>query len=194
MTYRIIQPPFSLQFSTMSKPELRAYYAWFMEVLPERVAELEPAVRATEAHDAWRADYTRDSLSPLGQWFWGQVETRPRSRNEMDAIQSRLPYPVELPGYDLTDRTLSLAMDLGMYMGKVLASTTPGAAWEQPLEDENAGDYGQPVVVGLGPMPVTPVRIMVMLAYRIASKKRSVDSLRELYGIWRGMKRASASP
>jgi len=190
MTYRIIQPPFSLQFSRCSKPELRSYYDWFMAALPERIAELEPVVRETPAHRAWRADGTRDSVSPLGHWLWSQVETRPRSRDELDGLQCRLRYPIELSSDELTDRTFSLAVDIAMYVGMVLEANFPGARWDQRLEDTSSADYGQPVIVGMGPVPFNPVRTIVTLAYRIASKKKDVASLRELYGIWQGMRKA----
>ncbi len=47
-TYETIQPPFTLNFREMSKKELRAYFSWFQEIMPERIAQLASAVRASQ--------------------------------------------------------------------------------------------------------------------------------------------------
>ncbi len=45
-------------------------------------------------------------------------------------------------------------------------------------------DYGQPVIMGLGTVPLNPVRIAVTLAYAFAAKEQAGDRLRELYDVW----------
>ncbi len=187
MAYSIIQPPFpTLEFHKMSRPELERYAAWFMEVMPERIAGLEAAVR--ESSPSWRADDSPQSLALLGEWFAGQVEARPRSEQEMEAITSRLKFPIDVPSEELTERTFSLAMDVGMYFGRVVASNLPGARWDQSFKNRRDSDYGQPIVVGFGDDALNPVWIAVTLAYGIASGNRSGDRLRELYDVWSGAK------
>ena len=133
MTYRTIQPPFTLEFRTMPKDELRAYYRWFLEQIPERIVELQKAVNETAGYESWRADGTPASLDALGRWFVAQVETRPRTEKELDEIKADLPYPIAVSPSDLTNRTLSLAMDIGMYLSQVLMTNVSGLRWPQNL-------------------------------------------------------------
>jgi hypothetical protein len=104
----------------MPKKELRRYYQWFMDVLPERIKELAAAVRETPGFESWQPDFTPASLDALGQWFAGQVETRSRTQGELQAIRDRLVFPMDIPAEELTNRTFSLAMDIGMYFSQVL--------------------------------------------------------------------------
>ena len=184
MPYTTIRPPFTLKFREMSKKELREYFSWFFEVLPQRMELLAVAVRATPVYDVWEPSLTPASLDMLGDWFAGQVETRPRAPEKLREISSLSPYPKEIPNNELTDRTFSIAMDVGMYLSKVLLENHPSLRWEQPLSNKHFIDYGQPVLVGFGVAPFNPVRMTVTLAYGLASKKESGSGLRELYEIW----------
>lgn len=189
MTYSIIQPPFTLKFREMPKAELRAYREWFMKVLPERVAALEAEVRRKPEYAAWAADGSPESLDRLGAWFAGKVETRAKTSEEIDADKAKLTFPIEVPGEQLTNRTFSLAMDIGMYFGETVLKNLSGTTWDQALRNEKFADYGQPVIMGFGSVPLNPVRIVVMLAYGIAGGKQGGGRLRELYDTWAKMKR-----
>lgn len=187
MTYAIIQPPFTLEFPKMPKAELEGYFQWYFDAIPERVGQLTEAVRRTEGFDNWQADKTPDSLGDLGEWFANQIETRRRTSEELVEIEAQLKYPVEVPDEQLTNRTFSLAMDVGMYFGQVMESNHPFVRWDQPFKDKKFIDYGQPVLVGNGRVPLNPVRIAVVLAYALARKTQSGGRLRELYDVWSKM-------
>jgi len=185
MAYSIIQPPFTLKFREMPKVELKDYFQWFMRVMPERFQELTEAVR--EMHPGWPGDFSPESLEELGRWFDGQVENRPKTQEEIDGLTARLTFPIDVSGSQLTNRTFSLAMDIGMYFGQVVINNLDGTRWDQPLKNEKFADYGQPVIMGFGTVPLNPVRIVVMTAYGVAKGKKA--QLRELYGTWAKMKR-----
>lgn len=189
MEYSTIQPPFTLNFREMSKRELREYARWFHDVLPTRIAGLAKAVKSTPGYEDWEPDATPESLEQLGHWFEGQVETRAKTAEELARAKADLPYPIDIPEVELTNRTFSLAMDIGMYFARVVIHNNEGAEWDQPLRgSKRFVDYGQPVVVGLGPVPLNPVQIMVTNAYRVSWGEPS--RLRELYDTWVRMKRA----
>lgn len=190
MTYSIIQPPFTLKFREMPQSELKAYREWFLAVLPDRVAALQAEVRRAPEYDAWLADRSPESLDGLGQWFAGKVEVRAKTAEEIEDTRTKLALPIEVPGEQLTNRTFSLAMDIGMYFGETVLKNLSGTRWDQPLRNEKFADYGQPVIMGFGSVPLNPVRIVVMLAYGIASGKQGGRRLRELYDTWAKMKRS----
>jgi hypothetical protein len=60
------------------------------------------------------ADRSPESLERLGDWFAGNVETRTKTGEEIEAIKAKLTFPIDVPGEQLTNRTFSLAMDIGL--------------------------------------------------------------------------------
>jgi len=184
MSYAIIRPPFPLKFREMSKKDLVTYRDWFHAVMPERLQELTRAVNSTPEFEGWRADYTPASLDLLGEWFRRQVETRPRSAAELEKIRASLTFPIDIPNEELTERSFSLAADVGMYFGQVIIQNLPGTGWDQALKNRKMVDYGQPVIVGFGPMSLNPVGIAVTLAYGFAAKAQPGGRLRALFDVW----------
>jgi hypothetical protein len=187
MTYQIIQPPFTLKFREMSKQELEDYFVWFQNILPQRLDILMCAAQQKTEFEIWQPDFTPLSLDLLGMWFAAEVETRVRTSDEFREIERLLPFPIDIPREDLTNRTFSLAIDIGMYLSQVLIKNHPGLEWRQQFRNKKDADYGQPVLVGFGQVPFNPVSIVVTLAYGIASKKKTGKNLRQIYDIWSKM-------
>lgn len=187
MTYSTIQPPFTLQFRDMTKKELIAYATWLHDSVPGRIAELTDAVKATPGYERWEPNMTPESLEDLGRWFEGQVETRKKGGEEVEQARAKLTFPVDIPEEELTNRTFSLAMDIGMYFAQVILLNLPGVRWDQPLKNKKFADYGQPVIMGFGTVPLNPVRVVVMTAYGVSRQKPA--RLRDLYDTWARMKR-----
>lgn len=184
MSYRVLNPPFSLRFGEMSKKELREYAAWFQKIIPERVEDLARYVTSTPGFESWKPDCSVASLKPLGAWFAGKVETRPRTAEEIQAVLAGSPYPIDVPAEDLTDETFSLAFDIGLYLSQVFLAAHPQLRWEQPLGSKRHIDYGQPVLIGFGKVPFNPVRMVITFAYSLARGSRGGEGLHELFDIW----------
>lgn len=188
MTYSIIQPPFTLDFQRMLEVQLQAYASWFHEILPHRLEELSKAVRSTTGFEAWQPNLAVESLDSLGVWFAKQVQTRQKTEEEIGVTRMRMLFPTDIPTEELTNRTFSLAMDIGMYFAQVVQHNLPGTRWDQPLKDKKFADYGQPVLMGFGSVPLNPVRVVVTAAYGIARKQLDGSRLRGLYDTWASMR------
>lgn len=186
MSYAIIQPPFTLDFPKMSKPELRAYFDWFLAQIPGRIRELERAVRSSRRFSNWRANSSRRSLDPLGEWFIGQAKYRRLTAEEKAEDRARH-FPFDSSGEDLTNRTFSLAMDIGMYLSEVMRKQHPQIQWFQILTPKKDADYGQPVLIDFGSSPFNPVDIVITVAYSAARKECAGTRLRKAYEIWSEM-------
>ena len=172
----------------MSKEELKEYYKWFMTVMPNRIAQLEKIINATHKYEEWRADYTKESLCDLGNWFKEEVKTRERTVEELEKIEASLIFPIEINKEELTNKTFSLVIDIGMYFGQVMLHTVPETQWIHILKGSSKHiDYGQPVVRGIGKLAFNPVQIMLTAAYGIASKTPGKGNLLEIYNIWRNI-------
>ena len=184
--YGTIQPPFTLKFHDMPKKELKAYFKWFQEIMPERIEELASAVQSSPGFENWRPDFSPNSLNALGEWFATQIETRRRTKEEIDEFNAQTPYPIEISDRELANRTFSRAMDIGMYLSQVLLRNNPPLKWDQPFGSRRFIDYGQPVLVPFhhGKVPFNPVRSLVTLAYGLRDKDYTGKRLREIYDIW----------
>jgi len=186
MTYSNVQPPVSLKFHEMSKDEVRMYGAWFHEIMPSRIAELAAAVQGTSGYQDWHPDLTPVSLERLGEWFAEQVETEPRTPEEIKEIEEILVFPIDISAEDLTIRTFSLAMDIGMYLGETVRTNVPGAKWQHLRKGSKRNvDFGHVLVDWPAtPVPMNPVRLVVTLAYSISGKRSDGNRLAEIYSIW----------
>jgi hypothetical protein len=114
----------------------------------------------------------------------------------MTELRRSVPSWIDLADWELTDRTFSLAMDVGMYLSMVIRAAVPALRWEQNIRAKTSVDYGQPVLKGVGRVPLNAVHIMAVLAYGVARKREGgpyvVENedrdysgrLRELYDIW----------
>ena len=103
----------------------------------------------------------------------------------MDAITQKLSFPVPISDQELSNKTFSLAVDIGMYLSEVFRRNFPSVHWELILQNKKLADYGQPVLAGFkGDVPFNPVNIMVVLAYGISKKTKTGTRLLELYNYW----------
>jgi hypothetical protein len=186
MTYQIIQPPFTLVFWEMSKKELKDYYEWFHKVMPDRIHILTSTVKSTLGYEHWKPDCSPESLELLDDWFFTQVETRLRSQTEIEEaeVQNQSKFPIKVPEDELTDKTFSMAMDIGMYLSQVFLKNHPTLQWSQEFKGKKSAYYGQPVLLGFGIVPCNPVSLLVTRAYRFSWKIKPEENLRDLYNIW----------
>jgi hypothetical protein len=122
----------------------------------------------------------------LGEWFARQVSTRPRTTEEMLELASKVPARIAVSSPELTNRTYSLAMDIGMYLGEVMLNTIAGLRWEQVLKSKRDADYGQMCIRRPSPIAMNTVRLMVVLAFGIAKNTKDGQRLRKVYDIWSG--------
>src|SRR5258708_1114799 len=109
MSYSIIQPPSTLKFREMPRKELREYFGWYLEIMPQRIRELTEAANKMRDFETWNSDCSPDSLKRLGHWFLTRVQRRRREPDEIRKIQERSAYPINVSEWELTDETFSLA-------------------------------------------------------------------------------------
>jgi hypothetical protein len=183
MTYKINQPPFTLDFPKMSKKELRAYAVWFHAVSDERISELSKVITSTIGFENWVADLKPPSLDRLGEWYATQVEARIRTTEEMKYWTEGQKLSIEVKNKELTNKTFSMALDIGFYLGRVFISEFPNLRWSQSFGSKNFIDYGQPILLGFGSVPLNPVRLVVVLARGLVDGTQSGKGLREIFEV-----------
>jgi hypothetical protein len=150
VSYEPINPPVPPRFLELSREELRKYNDWFVAVIPERIGILESAVKKTPGYESWVANFDPSSLRGVGNWYMSKAKLRDRSEAELKEIKARLLFDVSVPDKELTDETVAIAIDLGMYFGSVLIKNYPALNWDCHANDKKFADYGQPIIVGFG--------------------------------------------
>lgn len=177
------------QNDEMNKKELDEYYKWFLDQIPLRINILERVIKSTFGFENWKADYSPGSLDKLGEWFEKNVETRLRTDEEKNQMRIGLSWPAnQLPvsDWELSDKTYSLAIDIGMYFSQVLLTNIPGLKWEHKTRGSRRWiDYGQPILAGFGQELFNPVQMIIVLAYGYVDDTWKGNRLRQLYDIWR---------
>jgi hypothetical protein len=183
-------PPISKHPRQLSKSEARRFFDWFMEQIPIRTDQLLRLVTSHEGHSSWTLDFSVDSLDALGSWYAENVETRPRTETEIDAIYSSAPAwfrQVEVEEWELTDRTFSFAYDVGVYFGEVLRRSIDGVEWALKTNAPSSVDYHLPILRQSGSLDCCPLHLMTVYAYGIARGSRGPERLRQLYDVWHGL-------
>lgn len=183
--YTIISPPFTLKFTSMSKEDLSAYYSWVMNNKSERLSILAETVSSTPGYSSWKNDFTRDSLLVLGRWFYENIEVTKRS--VLDRLKAKLVLKnnVTIENLKLTNKTYSLAFDVGLYLASVFIKEHPQLQWIHNIHTrKDDADYGQPVLNGFGKLVFNPIRKMVITAYAFVKKSKTPSSILELYSLW----------
>ena len=188
MEYKLISPPFSLDFWNMSRSEANAYYNWYIEQIPSRIEILKQTIHSALDYDYqyWDADRTLDSLNVLGGWFAKNVSIQPMNETEKDEFYKNLSgwfKEVDKDDWILTSQSISLSIDIGMYLSEIFIDNYPQVGWEM-ITKKNDIDYQQPVLSGFGKMKFNPTRMATTLAYGYADNTYTSARLRELYEIW----------
>jgi hypothetical protein len=171
----------------MKKKEIEVFFKWFMAIIPERIKMLTQAVQATPSYESWKPDYSPDSLSVLGEWFAANIQTRRRTMEEKDEIYQDAPgwfRQVDIRNEELNNRTLSLAIDVGIYLSQVFLKNNPSISWHLYNGSKKDINHGQPVLKGFGDKSLNPTHLMITLAYGLADGSHNSSRLRELYNIW----------
>ena len=75
-------------------------------------------VKTTKGYENWEADYSPESLKMLGKWFEENVETEKLSEEEYKEKRATVPDYIEIQDWDITIKTRSLAVGIGIYFGE----------------------------------------------------------------------------
>jgi hypothetical protein len=145
-------------------------------------------VKSTPGFENWNPNYSAESLSMLGDWFTEKIKKNGVTQDKTGKIENTIDNLVETTSCDFTDETRSLAVYVGMYYGQVMLENNSALKWEQQLGNKNLADFGQPVVTGLGVIPINPVRVVNSIASGILNETKTGKQLRQSYDYWRKLR------
>lgn len=185
--YHIINNlPFGFDFYNQDLRQLRAHEKWFFENKEQRLTELQNAYHAFCGKNL---DYTPKSLKGLGDFFLHAVDIEKKSPEEYAAQRAKFPPDIPIKNYTLTIRSLSVIVDVGIYLGEVMIRNHKNMCWEQN-KSRNKRD------VERGYMVITinhnaflsymnPIWVTTTMGWKVAGNTFSSDGLYELYNYYR---------
>jgi len=181
--YAPFSPPRELNFREWSPKEAREYFGWFTAQLDARIDQLRRVAVGCNL------DMSPTSLSCLGRFLVENVRTRPKPATvaaaQRQAIKEPLRSLVPIEPWVLDGRTISLAMDVGIYFGEVLRTAQPSLEWR--LWQRATVERNRPVLVGFrAGVPCDPFRLATNICFSAARGDLMPGRLTELFNVWSG--------
>lgn len=176
-----------MEFERWTRSEALDYFDWFMTQIDQRIRTLSTAIHGSDVGSDCMLDGTPDSLLCLGEVLLAVTATRPSTAQERAAEASLFPEhlssTVVPEGWELTEATLSVVVDVGIYFAETLRRAHPSLAWV--LWTRRTVDFQRPVIVPFrGGVPLDPIRISGNIALQAARGGPDRTRLRELFDYW----------
>lgn len=183
--YKRFEPPLRLDFEGWSRREAHSYFEWFMNQVPTRLRELRKLTKRLDGE--CELDDSTESLFCLGKLLVGYARTRPSTPRELaedvNDLPSHLRPFVDVEDWQLTEDTISLCVDVGIYFAEVLRQAHPSLEWR--LWTRKTVGHNRPVLVGFdGNVPLDPTRVSINVALGEARGQHGEARLRELFDVW----------
>ena len=119
---------------------------------------------------------TKEELKLYAKWFEENVETEKLSEEEYKEKRAAVPDYIEIQDWDITIKTRSLAVDIGIYFGEVFIKNHEGLKWEQYFSRSKYDmDIGHMVIKGFGKDVLNSIWIIYVLASGLAKKTKKVQ-------------------
>jgi hypothetical protein len=183
--YHIINNlPFGFDFSNRNRKELREYSEWFFQNKRIRIAELCSAVDSFIGK-TWNNDFSVRSFDELNYFLLSNIESKPLSEEELIVKRNNIPSYIDVETWDLTIKSRSLLIDIGIYWGEVIIKNHSQLHWEQYFpRNKKSIDYGHMVIMLGNNPPINPVWLMYIQGLKVIGGESSQDLLNRLYSIW----------
>lgn len=174
--YQLNLPP---DFESLDKKQAGEYLTQYVRAIPKRVKQLEGIVRSERSFSAWKAIGTKEAMTKLGQWLKKHTRTRKLTRVEMEQQQALFQEPpwnqalesgsLNLDDWTLDERSLSLAMDTGIYFAKSLLEVNPEIPWKVE-QNKSAVYYRRPILAISKGSQLSPTSIGEVLVMKLVER------------------------
>lgn len=181
--YKLSNYPLYETLRRMSRADIDRLWKSFLTDIPARLDGLKALVSESVP---WVGDFSDQSLETIDVWLGDKVESvrSEAMRLSVPGIESDMMIGSwNFADYKPSDRSLSYAFDVGIYIGECLIHRVSHARWYQPCKFKRNADYGQPMLSGFGSIPISPIAVAQGIVYqRLEERERLplVDSCRRL--------------
>ena len=175
-------------FFELTPKQAKEYFLWYKGEIPNRIALLWEYMKQ-ECPEAEPFDYSPESLIPLWEWYETKIEQVPMTAKEIEYQVSKYPKWIEeeirKETMKYTDETLSLALDISIYLGEIILKSYPNLYWGHRVRPKNEFSANRPVILKLVGKRTyfNPSRIAFVLMIK-SSKAHDKCQQYDLYRHW----------
>ena len=182
LTYQICIPPLHAKnICDFSHEEAEAYFLWYMEAVPQRVAYLSETCAAQLRCDRSALDLSPESLRLLWRWFLLAAKTEPAPQAAVSRTKKQL-----------TLQTEYILRDIGMYLGEVFCARHKSLFWGHFETPKHDFFVNQAVIMGFEDrsyvppfkMVFEPIHMAGVQAAKILHGQMKEEDLLQLYRHW----------
>ncbi len=177
----------SYAFFELTPKQAKEYFLWYMDEIPNRLALLWEYMKQ-ERPTTEPFDYSPESLLPLWEWYEPKIQQVPMTAKEIESRVKKFPKYLESEirknTKKFTDETLSIALDISMYLGEVVVKNYPHLRWNYRTRPKREISVYRPVIDGLNhKMTFETSRVLFVLMLKSAKEQDSMR-LYNLYQHW----------
>ncbi len=171
-------------FFELTPKQAKEYFLWYTSEIPNRIALLWEYMKH-ECPETEPFDYSPESLLPLWEWYEQKIEQVPMTAEEIErqvrVFPKYLESEIRKNTKKFTDETLSLALDISIYLGEVVVKNYPHLRWNYRTRPKREISTYRPVIDGLNyKMKLEPSRSLFVLTLE-STKEKNPTRLYDLY-------------
>ncbi len=177
----------SYAFFELTPKQAKEYFLWYTSEIPNRIALLWEYMKQ-ERPEAEPFDYSPESLLPLWEWYEQKIEQVPMTKKEIEYAVKRFPKYLESEirknTKKFTDETLSLALDISIYLGEIAVKNHPHLRWNYRTRPKREISVYRPVIDRLNyKMTLDPSRIVFVQMLK-SVEEQNKNHLYDIYCHW----------
>lgn len=190
-----VDPVLPMHFWKLSKAEAKAFYTKVLSAIPERMRQLEALIHELRPQLHWKPDFTEAAFSVVVDVVADCVETRPRTRAEIEEHWRVQPEVFKTRGegirdWEGTDRAYSIAFDAGIYWALDLQRKEPRLKWAIG-SGKTSYLRNQPILRSVvpgaprrwSPLEVGPLDQFAVMVLQVVEKRHPVRRM-DVYREW----------
>ena len=191
LTYDILVPKLGKSIFQLSDEEAAAYFEWYMERAPERVAYVSKICAKELRIPQESLDCSPESLLLLWKWFRRRAKTEPAIHGDAERNKN-FPANIWNNKRQLTLETEYIIRDIGMYLGETFRKNVPGIYWTYYTKPRRDFFVNHPLLKGFIDRTTgkpfhacfEPIHMTGVQAAKLLSKKSTDADLLNIYKIW----------
>ena len=171
-------------FFELTPKQAKEYFKWYMEEIPHRLTLLWNRIQQ-DCPALEPFDYSPESLHFIWEWYEPKIQRVPMTAKEIESRVRVFPKYLESEirknTQKFTDETLSLALDVSIYLGEVIVKNHPHLRWNYRTRPKREINVYRPVIDGLNDKTtMAPSRSLFVLMIE-STKEQNKNRLYDLY-------------
>ena len=192
LTYDILVPNLEKSIFKLNEDETSAYFEWFMNQVPQRVAYVSKVCAKELRIPLDYMDCSPKSLLLLWKWFRRRARTESVILASTNTKHPNYPNGTFCKNRQLTLETEYIIRDVGMYLGETFRKNHPQIYWTYYTKPKRSFFVNHPLLRGFVDMTTgipfnaefEPIHMTGIQARKLLNNKSKDTDLFDIYTIW----------